>query len=70
MILAVPFRVAIGRDHIFLRYPLGRNSRYVCVNRKSSKGLQWSNATIQKSLKLKFACGSGYQELIDQASRL
>lgn len=37
--------------------------------KKSSRGMKWSNATIQKSLRLKFACGStGYDEL--QAQKL
>jgi hypothetical protein len=36
-------------------------------NKKSTKFMKWSNDTVTKALKLKFACGSsGYEELLKQ----
>ena len=36
----------------------------LALTRKSSRGVHWSNDTIKKALRLKFACGSaGYTEL-------
>jgi hypothetical protein len=36
-------------------------------NKKSTKFMKWSNDTVTKGLKLKFACGSsGYEELLKQ----
>lgn len=50
---------------MFLKYYLHRDQ--VEALRRSTRFKKWSNATITKALKLRFACGStGYEELIKQ----
>lgn len=43
------------------------DDQMLALTKKSSRGVQWSNDTIKKALRLKFACGStGYTELLAQ----
>lgn len=55
-------QAAISKKKKFLN-----ENQILSLNYKNTKGFKWTNDTIQKAFRLKFACGSsGYEELLAQ----